>query len=185
MRIIAGEWRGRNLVAPKGDITRPTADRTRETLFNMLTSRLGSFDELSVLDLFAGSGALGLEALSRGAAECLFVEQDAEAVKAIKENVAKLDARPRASVQQGSVMSLGPAKAPHDLIFLDPPYFTGAANVALDRMTRLGWIGPATWIAVETAKTEDVEVKLLETVAERRVGKAKLSLLRLTDTTAS
>ena len=185
MRIIAGEWRGRNLVAPKGDITRPTADRTRETLFNMLTSRLGSFDGLSVLDLFAGSGALGLEALSRGAADCLFVEQDAEAVKAIKGNVAKLDARPRASVQQGSVMSLGPAKAPHDLIFLDPPYFTGAANVALDRMTRLGWIGPATWIAVETAKTEDVEVKLLETVAERRVGKAKLSLLRLADTTAS
>lgn len=185
MRIIAGEWRGRNLVAPKGDITRPTADRTRETLFNMLTSRLGSFDGLSVLDLFAGSGALGLEALSRGAAACLFVEQDAEAVKAIKENVAKLDARPRASVQQGSVMSLGPAKAPHDLMFLDPPYFTGAANVALDRMTRLGWIGPATWIAVETAKTEDVEVKLLETVAERRVGKAKLSLLRLADTTAS
>jgi hypothetical protein len=72
VRIIAGEWRGRNLVAPKGDITRPTADRTRETLFNMLTSRLGSFDELSVLDLFAGSGALGLEALSRGAAECCF-----------------------------------------------------------------------------------------------------------------
>lgn len=76
-------------------------------------------------------------------------------------------------------MSLGPAKAPHDLIFLDPPYFTGAANVALDRMTRLGWIGPATWIAIETAKTEDVEVKRLEILAERRVGKAKLSLLKI------
>ena len=68
LRIIAGEWRGRKLKAPVGDTTRPTADRTRETLFSMLTSRLGSFEELSVLDLFAGSGALGLEALSRGAA---------------------------------------------------------------------------------------------------------------------
>lgn len=179
MRIIAGDWRGRKLLAPKGDATRPTADRTRETLFNMLASRLGSFEGLSVLDLFAGSGALGLEALSRGAAHCLFVEQDAEAVKAIKSNVSGLDARTRATVQQGSVMSLGPAKAPHDLIFLDPPYFTGAANVALDRMTRLGWIGPATWIAIETAKTEDVEVKRLDILAERRVGKAKLSLLKI------
>lgn len=179
MRVIAGDWRGRKLIAPKGDLTRPTADRTRETLFNMLTSRLGSFEGLSVLDLFAGSGALGLEALSRGAAHCQFVEQDAEAVKAIRANISSLDARTRTTVQQGSVMSLGPAKAPHDLIMLDPPYFTGAANVALDRMTRLGWIGPATWIAVETARKEDVEVKRLEIVAERRVGKANLSLLKI------
>ncbi|HCI62471.1 MAG TPA: 16S rRNA (guanine(966)-N(2))-methyltransferase RsmD, partial [Erythrobacter sp.] len=84
MRIIAGDWRGRKLVAPPGDLTRPTADRTRETLFNMLASRVGSFDGLSVVDLFAGSGALGLEALSRGAASCLFVEQDARAVEAIR-----------------------------------------------------------------------------------------------------
>lgn len=179
MRIVAGEWRGRKLVAPKGDLTRPTADRTRETLFSMLASRLGSFEGLSVLDLFAGSGALGLEALSRGAAHCLFVEQEAEAVKAIKANISALDARGRTTVQHGSVMSLGPAKAPHDLILLDPPYFTNAANVALDRMIRLGWIAPSTWIAVETARTEDVDVKLLELLAERRVGKAKLSLLKL------
>ena len=76
MRIIAGQWRGRTLIAPKGDTTRPTADRTRETLFSMLTSRLGSFRDIRVADLFAGTGALGLEALSRGAAECTFVEQD-------------------------------------------------------------------------------------------------------------
>ena len=81
MRIIAGEWRGRKLVAPPGDLTRPTADRTRETLFNMLASRIGSFEGLAVLDLFAGSGALGLEALSRGAASCLFVEQDVKVAK--------------------------------------------------------------------------------------------------------
>ena len=179
MRIIAGEWRGRKLIAPKGDSTRPTADRTRETLFNMLASRLGSFEGLTVLDLFAGSGALGLEALSRGASQCLFVEQDADAVKAIRSNVDSLEARTKAMVQQGSVMSLGPAKVPHDLILLDPPYDTGAGQVALDRMLRLGWIGPATWIALETRKNEDIAVKSLEIDAERRIGKAKLTVLRL------
>ena len=181
MRIIAGEWRGRKLVAPKGDFTRPTADRTRETLFSMLASRLGSFEGLSVLDLFAGSGALGLEALSRGAGHCLFVEQESEAVKTIRANIDTFDARTRTQVQQGSVMSLGPAKAPHDLILLDPPYDTGAGQVALDRMARLGWIGPATWIALETRKDEDIEVKALEIEAERKVGKAKLTILRLKD----
>ena len=90
MRIISGEWRSRPLVAPKGDTTRPTADRTRETLFSMLTSRLGSFEDLRVLDLFAGSGALGLEALSRGAAHCTFVEQDHLALDALEKNIAKL-----------------------------------------------------------------------------------------------
>lgn len=181
MRIIAGEWRGRKLVAPKGEFTRPTADRTRETLFSMLASRLGSFEGLSVLDLFAGSGALGLEALSRGAGHCLFVEQESEAVKTIRANIDTFDARTRTQVQQGSVMSLGPAKAPHDLILLDPPYDTGAGQVALDRMARLGWIGPATWIALETRKDEEIEVKALDIEAERKVGKAKLTILRLKD----
>ena len=92
MRIIAGDWRGRPLVAPKGEETRPTADRTREALFSMLVSRLGSFEGLAVADLFAGSGALGMEALSRGAASCLFVEQDRAALDALKSNLAKLDA---------------------------------------------------------------------------------------------
>lgn len=179
MRVIAGEWRGRKLVAPKGEATRPTADRTRETLFNMLASRIGSFEGLSVADLFAGSGALGIEALSRGAGYCLFVEQDEAALKAIRGNLAALDARTRADVRGGSVLSLGPAKVPHDLILLDPPYHTGAGAVALDRLLRLGWIGAGTWIALESGASEPVEVRTLAIDAERRVGKAKLSLLRL------
>ncbi len=178
MRIVAGEWRGRRLVAPKGEATRPTADRTRETLFSMLTSRLGSFEDLSVADLFAGSGALGLEALSRGAAHCLFVEQDKAALEAIRANVSALDARTRCDVRAGSVMSLGPAKSPHDLILLDPPYGTGAGQVALDRLLRLGWIGEATWMALETAADEAVRIDALEIETERRVGKARLTLLR-------
>lgn len=179
MRVIAGDWGGRKLVAPKGEATRPTADRTRETLFNMLTSRVGSFEGLSVADLFAGSGALGLEALSRGAASCLFVEHDKPALDAIRANIAALDARARSTVNGGSVMALGAARVPHDLILLDPPYGTGAAGVALDRLVRLGWINEATWIAAETGFTEDLDVKGLAIDAERKVGKAKLWLMRL------
>ncbi len=181
MRVIAGEWRGRKLVAPKGDATRPTADRTRETLFSMLVSRLGSFEGLRVADLFAGSGALGLEALSRGAESCLFVEQDAEAVKAIRGNIETLGARGQATVQAGSVMALGPSPSRYDLILLDPPYQTGAGQVALDRLRRLGWIGPQSWLSLEVSAKEPIEFKGFDIDAERKIGKAKLVLLRLAD----
>jgi 16S rRNA (guanine966-N2)-methyltransferase len=178
MRIVAGEWHRRQLQAPPGDATRPTADRTRETLFAMLASRLGSFEGLAVADLFAGSGALGLEALSRGAATCLFVEQDAAAIHALRANIAALRAQPQCEVRAGSVMQLGPAKAPFDLILLDPPYHSGAGAVALDRLARLGWIGSETWVAQETAHDEKIQVKALAVDSERKVGKALLTLLR-------
>lgn len=179
MRIVAGEWRRRPLRAPPGEATRPTADRTRETLFSMLVSRLGSFEGLSIVDLFAGSGALGLEALSRGAAQCLFVEQDAAAIGALRANIATLKAQSRCDVQAGSVMRLGHAKQQPDLIFLDPPYGTGAGAVALDRLARIGWIGPATWVALETGRDEAANVKTLALESERQVGAARISLLRL------
>ena len=181
MRIVAGEWRRRQLRAPPGEETRPTADRTRETLFSMLASRLGSFEGLAVADLFAGSGALGLEALSRGAERCLFVENDATALRALRDNIAALRAQQRCEVIAGSVLTLGPAKAAADLVLLDPPYHSGAGAVALDRLARLGWIGPATWIALETGANETVAVKSLAVAAERKVGKARLWLLRLAD----
>ena len=176
MRIIAGKWRGRPIVAPKGEDTRPTADRTREALFSMLVSRVGSFEGLAVADLFAGSGALGIEALSRGAATCLFVEQDRLAVDALKGNLAKLDVR--ADVRAGSVMALGPAPAALDVIMMDPPYGTGAGLVALDKLARLGWTNAATWISIETAKQEQVELAGFEIDATRVHGKARITLLR-------
>jgi 16S rRNA (guanine966-N2)-methyltransferase len=179
MRIIAGKWRGRTLVAPKGMATRPTADRTRETLFSMLYSRLGTFEGLSVADLFAGSGALGLEALSRGAETCLFVDQDGAAVDAITANVRTLDVGRAADIRRMSVLSLGQAPKPLDLVLLDPPYDTGAGGVALDKLSRLGWIGPATWTSIETGRNEDIVAAGFEVDAERIIGKAKLSLLRL------
>ncbi|MEY4270833.1 MAG: rRNA ((966)-N(2))-methyltransferase RsmD [Pseudomonadota bacterium] len=178
MRIIAGEWRRRGLVAPKGDATRPTADRTRETLFSMLLSRVGSFDGLRVADLFAGSGALGLEALSRGAASCLFIEQDRAAIDALRTNVKVLGADARADVRSGSVLQAGTPPHPFDLIMLDPPYGSGAGHVALDKLARLGWFPPACWISVETARDEVIAPTGFEINAERIVGKAKLTLLR-------
>ncbi|MCW1384469.1 16S rRNA (guanine(966)-N(2))-methyltransferase RsmD [Novosphingobium sp. KCTC 2891] len=178
LRIIAGEWRGRKLQAPQGDTTRPTADRTRETLFSMLVSRLGSFEGLKVADLFAGSGALGLEALSRGAASAMFVEQDPAAVRAIRANIAALQAQDRCDVRASSVLSLGPVKEALDLVFLDPPYLTGAGAVAIEKLMRLGWIGPATWICLETAANEVPQVRTCDVDADRKVGKARITLLR-------
>jgi 16S rRNA (guanine966-N2)-methyltransferase len=178
MRVIAGQWRGRPLVAPKGDVTRPTADRTREALFSMLTARLGDFEGLAVGDFFAGSGALGIEALSRGAASCLFVEQDRAALDALRANLAKLEAK--GDVRASSVMALGPARAPLDLILMDPPYATGAGSVALDKLARLGWVGAGTWVSIETAKQEEVEIAGFTVDATRVHGKARLTLLRQT-----
>ena len=178
MRIISGAWRSRPLVAPKGDTTRPTADRTRETLFSMLVSRLGSFEELAVLDLFAGSGALGLEALSRGAATCTFVEHDAAALKALEGNIAKLGAAAQSDVRRSSVLSLGSAIKPFDVILMDPPYASGAGSVALDKLGRLGWFAPSAWISIENSNKEDIDVKGYVTDTVRTVGKARLTLLR-------
>ena len=178
MRVISGGWRGRKLLAPKNDATRPTADRTRETLFSMLASRLGSFEGLHVADLFAGSGALGIEALSRGAAHCVFGEQDRDAIDALRKNLAALGAAPRADVRAGSVLAVGPAPRPFDLLLFDAPYGTGAGSVALDKLNRLGWVGADSLISIETADKEAVEVAGFAIDATRKVGKAKLTLLR-------
>ena len=178
MRIISGKWRSRPLVAPKGDTTRPTADRTREALFSMLNSRLGTFEGLSVMDLFAGSGALGLEALSRGAASCVFVEQDKAALDALDKNIAKLGAGSQCDVRRSSVLSLGRPIKPYDLILMDPPYDSSAGSVALDKLGRLGWFAPSAWISIETSGREDIAVEGYSIDDVRNVGKARLTLLR-------
>ncbi|MEC3949662.1 16S rRNA (guanine(966)-N(2))-methyltransferase RsmD [Sphingobium sp. HWE2-09] len=176
MRIISGQWRGRPLSAPKGEATRPTADRTREALFSMLLSCIGSFEGLAVGDFFAGSGALGFEALSRGAASCLFVEQDKPALDAIRANGERLGIRP--DIRAASVLTLGVAAKPLDLIFMDPPYGTGAGQVALDKLGRLGWTNSGSWISIETDRREDVAVKGFAIDTVRDVGKARITLLR-------
>lgn len=178
MRIIAGAWRGRKLLTPEGMATRPTADRVRETLFNMLASRIGSFEGVRVADLYAGSGALGLEALSRGAAFACFVEHDARAIAAIRANVASLDAQDRAQVLTRSALALPPSQ-PFDLIFGDPPYSPGSGSAVVEEVLRAGWAQPGTWLAIETERGEMIDPNECQIEAERDVGRARLTLLRL------
>lgn len=178
MRIIAGDWRGRPIEAPPGHGTRPTSDRAREGLFSMLVSRLGSFEDLQVADLFAGTGALGLEALSRGAAHCTFVEKDRAALDMLRRNVERLGAGARADIRSQSVEHAPhPARACH-LVLIDPPYHGELAGAALRRIAEPGWLADSAWISVETAKPlTDLPAGItLET--ERRFGKALISLLR-------
>lgn len=135
MRIVAGSLRGRVLKSPDASITRPTTDRVRESLFSSLYSRLGGFDGLHVLDAFAGSGALGIEALSRGAANCLFFERDAAARKVLEGNLSSLGlGAPAAQVRAADVLDAagrGMVSArPFDLVLLDPPYALEPEEVA-------------------------------------------------------
>ena len=177
MRIIAGEWRGRQLAAPEGSDTRPTADRVRETLFSMLGSRLGTFDDLRVADLYAGSGALGLEALSRRAAFACFVDQDPGAIAAIRANVAKLGAGDRVRILARSVETL-PAQLPFDLIFADPPYAAGSGTAALAQILKAGWAASGAWLAIETERGDAIDPLACTIDTERDVGRARLTLLR-------
>jgi 16S rRNA (guanine966-N2)-methyltransferase len=176
MRIVSGQWRGRPLKAPAGSITRPSSDRAREALFSMLTSRLGSFEGLAVADLFAGTGALGLEALSRGAKTCTFVEQDKAALDALRANIAALGAS--ADVRAQAVNTLGPTPRAYDLMMLDPPYDMHAGVPTLERLARLGWLAPGAFASVEGDKTEELRPGGFAVEVERIYGKAKITLLR-------
>jgi 16S rRNA (guanine(966)-N(2))-methyltransferase RsmD len=148
-RIVAGTAGGRRLVVPPRG-ARPTTDRVREALFNMLAARL-DFDGLRVLDLFAGSGALGLEALSRGAASALFVESDRRAAEVITRNIATVGL-PGAAVRRAAVAAVlaGPGE-PVDLVFADPPYdvTTSEVDAVLAALDRGGWVAPGAVVVVE------------------------------------
>lgn len=121
MRVVAGELRGRKLVAPDGVTTRPTTDKVRQAVFNSLAS-LGLIEDAVVADLFAGSGALGIEALSRGAARCVFVERDRAALRALRDNLQSLGLEPRSTVVTSDAMAWAPAMRGVDLALIDPPY---------------------------------------------------------------
>jgi 16S rRNA (guanine966-N2)-methyltransferase len=173
MRIVAGAWRGRPIEAPAGETTRPTSDRAREALFSMLASRLGTFEGLRVADLFAGSGALGLEALSRGAAQCTFVETDRQAIEALRRNIARLGAGERADVRAQSALHGVPG--PFDLVLMDPPY---ASEFGPRALAALGdAVAPGAWVSLETGAREAVAALGFTLETERVHGKAKISLL--------
>jgi 16S rRNA (guanine966-N2)-methyltransferase len=161
MRIVAGKFRGKQLSSPDDDSIRPTADRVRESMFNILASRLGpSFDGLRVLDLFAGTGALGLEALSRGAANVVFVDTGAEARGLIRDHIEAFGAGGLAKLLRRDATSLGPAgtMGPVDLVFLDPPYGQGLGERALASLRDGGWLKPETVLVLEEGSDAAVDL---------------------------
>jgi len=182
MRIVGGTFKGRRIVAPKGTAARPTTDRTREALFNILAAREGfDFSGARVIDLFAGSGALGLEAMSRGAAWCLFVETDAGARGAIRDNVEALGLFGAARIHRRSATALGAKPAgvgpPFTLAFLDPPYRKGLAPPAMETLREGGWLAPGALAAVEQAADEPAAAAAgFSEVDRRRYGAAQIGV---------
>ncbi len=187
MRIVAGRFRGRPLAAPEGLAVRPTSDRTREALFNILThGRIAAAGPglagARVLDAFAGSGALGLEALSRGAAEAVFMEEHAAAEAALRRNVDALGVEAEATVLRADVLRPPPAArhgGPCALVLMDPPYNQGLAEPALAALDAAGWLAAGTLVTVELMKAEPFAPPLgFEALDERGYRKAKVVFLR-------
>ena len=186
MRIVGGDFRGRALVPPPGMGTRPTADRVRQALFDVLAHAPWSqpFGGLRVMDLFAGSGALGLEAVSRGAAFCLFVETEAEARGAIRDNIEALGLFGKTRIHRRDAIDLGPKPAadgaPFDLAFLDPPYAKGLGEKALAGLRDGGWLAEGAVCVLERAKDEPaVDIPGFELIDERGWGPAQVLFLRM------
>jgi 16S rRNA (guanine966-N2)-methyltransferase len=180
MRIVAGAWRGRTLIAPHGTATRPTADRVRQALFDMLLhapwAGCETVQGARVLDVFAGTGAFGLEALSRGAAHATFIEHDRAALAALRANIAACRAQNRCSVLPIDVLAVPPGDAA-DLVFLDPPYRQDLLPRALDRLRAAGRLGPDTLLIAETARDAPLP-EAVPLLAERIHGAARISVWR-------
>jgi len=154
MRVVGGRWRGRTLAAPKSQAIRPTADRLRESLFNILVHAYGDpIDNARVLDLFAGTGALGIEALSRGASFALFVDDGVEARALLRGNVEALGLGGSTKIFRRDATKLGPVSPldPFTLAFLDPPYGKGLAEQALTSARAGGWLASGATVVVEEA----------------------------------
>jgi 16S rRNA (guanine966-N2)-methyltransferase len=199
MRIVAGAQRGRSLVAPKGHSTRPTADRARQALFNVLEHAAWSpgLGGVESVDLFAGSGALGLEALSRGAAFCLFADTDPAAVAAITANVAALRLGDRAMVRRwdaanlpgrphagpSAVLPKGGGSPGFDLAFLDPPYGAGLVEPALVALDVGGWLRSGALAVVERGAMEPATAAAgFEIIDSRAWGAARVWFLQYAPT---
>ena len=184
MRIVGGSHRGRRLLAPPGEAVRPTSDRAREALFDILShgdfAAAGiPFAGQAVLDAFAGTGAFGLEALSRGAAEAFFIEREREALAVLRRNIAAFEEEDRAHVVAGDATRPPRAQARCALAFLDPPYNSGLAAAALIALAAAGWLVPDALAVAELAAREPFDPPPGFAMRdERRYGAARLVFLR-------
>jgi 16S rRNA (guanine966-N2)-methyltransferase len=172
MRIVGGQFRGRVLATPGDDRTRPTSDRVREAVFNILAHGVADFalEGVRVLDLFAGTGALGVEALSRGAAYCLFVEEDAEARGTIRRNVEAFGLTGITKIFRRDATALGPAenRGTFGLVFLDPPYGKGLGERALASASAGGWLTPDAVAVMEERKDTVIALPVDFTAIDQR-----------------
>jgi 16S rRNA (guanine966-N2)-methyltransferase len=186
MRIVAGNHRGRTLQVPPGKDVRPTADRTREALFNILAHAPWSAEQGSplvgarVIDAFCGSGALGLEALSRGAVACTFIDINPTALEFVRRNIATLDEADRTVALRADVLKLPRARATATLAFLDPPYGLNLAGPALAALVRQGWLVAGAVVVVETDASDPFEPpEAFEPLDQRRYRFTTLHFLRV------
>lgn len=186
IRVISGRLRGRRLLVPRGTMTRPTGERARQALFDMLAhapfAGRSAIEGARVVDAFAGTGALGIEALSRGAAEAVFIERDGAALAALRANLASLGLGPgqggAARVVAGDATRPPPPPFAATLAFLDPPYGEGLALAALAALAARGWFADAGLACVETARAEALEVPGFTLLDDRAHGRARLRCLR-------
>ncbi|MGY8960932.1 MAG: 16S rRNA (guanine(966)-N(2))-methyltransferase RsmD [Alphaproteobacteria bacterium] len=192
MRIVAGDQRGVRLTAPPGRVLRPTSDRVRESVFNILAHGALGLPGLDapggarVLDAFAGTGALGLEALSRGARHVVFMENGRIALRGLRENIDQCKRQDDSTIREKNVLGPPPATAPVDVAFLDPPYRQNLVAPALGALRDAGWFGPETIIVTEQESSETDAAPLDVAPQEgfvlldsRRYGAAKVEFLRL------
>lgn len=191
MRIVAGSLKGRAIVTPEGLNTRPTSDRARQAIFNVLEHApwADGLHEARVIDLYAGSGALGFEALSRGAAFCLFVDTDDGARGAIRENMDAYGLFGRCRVHRRSATDLGPrpgsAGEAFTLAFLDPPYARGLGEQTLARLLEGGWLAPGAVVVFERGSDEpEIDTPGYERLDARDYGAARVLFLRASEASA-
>jgi 16S rRNA (guanine966-N2)-methyltransferase len=186
MRIIAGKHRGRGLTAPEGSSVRPTSDRAREALFDILAhgrfAERPVFEDARVLDAFAGTGAFGLEALSRGAVQASFIEKDRTALAALRANIVALGEERASAILPMDALHPPRAAQPVMLAFLDPPYGESLASPALTALAAAGWFAPGALVVVELAAKQPLAPPAGFTVLdERRYGAARLAFLRFAE----
>ena len=185
MRIVAGKFKGRDIKGPASGATRPTSDRVRESIFNILAHGIKGFEleDVRVIDLFAGTGALGLEAVSRGAKYCCFVEEDAGARGVIRTNADACGVIGQTRIWKRDATDLGPCapQSPYDLVFVDPPYGKGLGEKALDALIKGGWLVTGGIVVLEEATESQVdEVAGLALIDMRNYGDTRVRFFQLT-----
>lgn len=179
MRIISGKHKGRKLFSPQDKAVRPTASKMREAVFNILISNGSLTDKSIVLDLCCGTGALGIEALSRGASLAIFIDGSDKHLRLARANIEQCNEQDKSIILRANAEDLPKAQYQCDLVFIDPPYFKGVVNKALISLINENWLADKAVIAIELAKREDVTVPLeyFSILATRIYGNSKFILL--------